>query len=97
MCACGRICRECANEGAAAAQVALSRSGDIFVSDGYCNSRVVQFTAAGVYIREYAPPEVRHSPEHSPAARTHPHSHRSGREFEIEGSHSPECASFLGV
>lgn len=42
------------------AQVAISRTGDIFVSDGYCNSRVVQFSASGAYIREYTTPKVRH-------------------------------------
>ena len=39
-------------------QVAFSRNGDIFVSDGYCKSRVMQFTAAGEFVHEYAMPEV---------------------------------------
>jgi DNA-binding beta-propeller fold protein YncE len=33
-----------------------SRTGDIFVSDGYCNSRVVQFDRNGNYIREFKMP-----------------------------------------
>lgn len=34
--------------------VAVSRkNGDIFISDGYCNRRVVQFTKDGVYKKKY--------------------------------------------
>lgn len=34
--------------------VAVSQlKGDIFVADGYCNSRVVQFDKNGKYIREF--------------------------------------------
>lgn len=31
-------------------QVAVARDGSFFVSDGYCNNRVVHFDAAGTYI-----------------------------------------------
>lgn len=36
--------------------VAISRSGTIFVGDGYCNSRVVQFMPNGTFEREYTLP-----------------------------------------
>lgn len=37
-------------------QVAFMNQGDVLVSDGYCNSRVVRYDAAGRYLREYALP-----------------------------------------
>ena len=40
-------------------QVAVSNSGDVFVADGYCNSRVAQFRADGSYVREFVIPRVR--------------------------------------
>ncbi len=43
----------------APAQVAVSNTGDVFVADGYCNSRVAQFRADGSYIREFKLPRVR--------------------------------------
>lgn len=33
--------------------MAIARDGSIFVSDGYCNSRVARFTASGSYLDEY--------------------------------------------
>ena len=37
-------------------QVAFSRSGDFFVADGYCNSRVLRFSPDGAFIQEYTLP-----------------------------------------
>eukprot|EP00887_Chlorella_sp_A99_P001399 scaffold8.g1399.t1 len=37
----------------AAARVAVGRDGAIYVADGYCNARVVQYTSEGEYVREY--------------------------------------------
>ena len=34
-------------------QVAVGIDGTIYVSDGYCNSRVASFTASGVFIGDY--------------------------------------------
>jgi hypothetical protein len=42
----------------ACAQVAVGRDGSVFVADGYCNSRVVRYSAAGQYISEYRLPEA---------------------------------------
>jgi NHL repeat len=41
------------------AQVAFSRNGDVFVADGYCNSRVMQYAADGTFVQQYTHPEVR--------------------------------------
>jgi hypothetical protein len=38
--------------------VAVSNTGDVFVADGYCNSRVAQFSADGAYVREFRLPKV---------------------------------------
>ena len=43
----------------ASLQVAVSNTGDVFVADGYCNSRVAQFRADGAYVREFKLPRVR--------------------------------------
>lgn len=40
-------------------QVAFSRTGDVFVADGYCNARVMQYAAEGTFVRHYALAEVR--------------------------------------
>lgn len=41
------------------AQVAVANDGRIFVGDGYCNARVVEFTPAGEYAGEFVlPPEA---------------------------------------
>ena len=40
----------------ARAQVALANDGRIFVSDGYCNARVLEFSAAGEYWGVFALP-----------------------------------------
>jgi len=37
----------------AAMQVAVALDGTVFVSDGYCNSRVVKFSADGKYLGEW--------------------------------------------
>lgn len=37
-------------------QVAVSTDGTIFVSDGYCNARVVRYSAKGVFEAEYRLP-----------------------------------------
>ena len=37
-------------------QVAFSRSGDFFVADGYCNSRVIRYSSDGASVREYTLP-----------------------------------------
>jgi peptidylamidoglycolate lyase len=34
-------------------QVAVALDGTVFVSDGYCNSRVVKFSADGKYLGEW--------------------------------------------
>jgi hypothetical protein len=39
-------------------QVAFSRNGDVFIADGYCNSRVMQFAADGTFVQQYTHPEV---------------------------------------
>lgn len=39
--------------GAGRVQVAFSRTGDVFVADGYCNSRVMQYSADGAYVGQY--------------------------------------------
>lgn len=38
--------------------VAVASDGSFFVSDGYCNSRVVAFTKEGAYAGEWSPPEA---------------------------------------
>lgn len=39
--------------------MAVANDGRVFVGDGYCNSRVVEFTAAGEYSGEFTlPPEA---------------------------------------
>jgi len=40
-------------------QVAFSRIGDVFVADGYCNARVMQYAADGTFVREFKLAEVR--------------------------------------
>ncbi|KAL4858006.1 Peptidyl-glycine alpha-amidating monooxygenase A [Chlorella vulgaris] len=37
-------------------QVAVARSGSVFVADGYCNSRVAEFDANGTWQRDYMLP-----------------------------------------
>lgn len=37
-------------------QVAVSTDGTIFVSDGYCNARVVRYSAKGAFEAEYRLP-----------------------------------------
>lgn len=37
-------------------QVAVARSGSVFVADGYCNSRVAEFDANGTWQRDYTLP-----------------------------------------
>ena len=37
-------------------QVALANDGRVFVGDGYCNSRVVEYTADGEYVAEFTLP-----------------------------------------
>ena len=39
------------------AQVALANDGRVYVSDGYCNSRVLEFSAAGEYRGEFFLPK----------------------------------------
>ncbi|KAI7845909.1 hypothetical protein COHA_000641, partial [Chlorella ohadii] len=43
-------------------QVAVGRDGSIYVSDGYCNSRVVQFDAKGKWVRDFTVPEGQGQP-----------------------------------
>ena len=38
-------------------QVAVASDGRIFVADGYCNSRVVRYSAEGVFEAEYRLPQ----------------------------------------
>ncbi len=40
-------------------QVAFNANGDIFVADGYCNRRVMQYSADGTFIRSYTMANVR--------------------------------------
>ena len=37
-------------------QVAVANNGNIFVADGYCNARVVEFTPEGSYLGEFSLP-----------------------------------------
>lgn len=37
-------------------QVAVANNGNIFVADGYCNARVVEYTPEGVYLGEFQLP-----------------------------------------
>lgn len=41
------------NESCAASDVAVDTSGRVFVSDGYCNARIVVYDAAGQKVREW--------------------------------------------
>ena len=34
-------------------EIAVSNDGDIFLADGYCNSRVVRYDAAGTFVRDF--------------------------------------------
>lgn len=43
-------------------QVAVSNDGDVFIADGYCNSRVLHFSSAGKFIQSIALPKVCGSP-----------------------------------
>ena len=47
---------------AACSQMAFSGNGDVFVADGYCNRRVMQYTADGTFIRAYTMANVRTHP-----------------------------------
>lgn len=38
------------------AQVAVALDGTIYVADGYCNNRVVKFSAKGQYLGRFHPP-----------------------------------------
>ena len=40
-------------------QVAVSNDGDVFVADGYCNSRIMHFAADGSFVQQIALPRVR--------------------------------------
>jgi NHL repeat len=39
-------------------QVAVSNDGDVFVADGYCNSRIMHFAADGSFVQQIALPRV---------------------------------------
>jgi hypothetical protein len=39
--------------------MAFSGNGDVFVADGYCNRRIMQYTADGTFIRSYTMANVR--------------------------------------
>jgi peptidylamidoglycolate lyase len=41
------------------AGVAVARDGSVFVADGYCNSRVVKFSAEGKYLMEFGEESAR--------------------------------------
>ena len=34
-------------------EIAVSNDGDVFLADGYCNSRVVRYDAAGTFVRDF--------------------------------------------
>ena len=40
----------------AGGQVAVANNGNIFVADGYCNARVVEYTPEGSYLGEFSLP-----------------------------------------
>ena len=40
-------------------QVAVSNTGDVFVADGYCNSRIMHFSPSGSFIQQIRLPRVR--------------------------------------
>lgn len=48
-----------------------TESGNIFVSDGYCNARIIKFSADGKYLSEWGAGI-------SPATHTHTHSAKLG-------------------
>lgn len=41
------------------ADVAVLKSGEFFVADGYCNSRIVKFSKDGTYLGEWSSEEVK--------------------------------------
>ena len=51
---------------AAVAQVAAANDGRIFVGDGYCNSRVVEFSAGGQWQGEFVLPSTAGEPLRNP-------------------------------
>lgn len=40
--------------------MAISNDGDVFIADGYCNSRVMHFAADGSFVQQIALPRVWH-------------------------------------
>jgi DNA-binding beta-propeller fold protein YncE len=52
----GDICADPQSESRAASDVAFGADGQIYVSDGYCNSRVVRYDAAGRKLGEWGRP-----------------------------------------
>lgn len=46
-------------------QVVVASDGTIFVADGYCNARVVRYSAAGVFEVEYQLPRGKMNVPHS--------------------------------
>lgn len=46
-------------------QVAVAGDGTIYVADGYCNSRVVRYSATGVFEAEYRLPRGEMAVPHS--------------------------------
>ena len=48
-----------------AMQVVVASDGTIFVADGYCNARVVKYSAAGMYESEYQLPRGKMIVPHS--------------------------------
>lgn len=46
-------------------QVVIASDGAIFVADGYCNSRVVRYSAEGVFEAEYKLPQGKMNVPHS--------------------------------
>ncbi len=57
------MCRHCKGHWVTLArltsQVAFNANGDVFIADGYCNRRVMQYNADGTFIRSYTMANVR--------------------------------------
>ncbi|XP_050402330.1 peptidyl-glycine alpha-amidating monooxygenase B isoform X1 [Patella vulgata] len=54
--------------------IAVLSNGDFYVSDGYCNGRIMKFSANGTFIKQFGHLDVLQSTENSPGAFDIPHS-----------------------
>ncbi|KAK6178788.1 hypothetical protein SNE40_011296 [Patella caerulea] len=54
--------------------IAVLSNGDFYVSDGYCNGRIMKFSANGTFIKQFGHLDVLQSTDNSPGAFDIPHS-----------------------